>query len=192
MSEQTHVKKIGGGTFTTLQGSGFNNLFNDNGKAIREEMRQELFLGGFLSRKVPMAVAIEAEGKQAIAIGYKNGGDYNDLAVSRIIMPDGKTVKLDNTITIEFDKKNNQKSGHVRGAISNDSAVRLLNTVHSIGNDKHGKIELKYSYETPAEKITQAVKDIAIEAVSNPKNFSSEHQPSVVAKSDNNRSTQIT
>lgn len=121
------IKNLGGLTASTLEGSGIEAGGVNNLVAKMDENKDYLEKAAYiLSDKIPAAVKITSEGgKTFFAVGEKNEGDHKDLEVKLVRLPNGETVKLDEPITISFDKETDKSKGLVAGAISDGSLEQL-------------------------------------------------------------------
>ncbi len=203
MVETKYQKIVGNTVLSTHEGSGLKGLFHNEDnfgeviqtiKASREQVGGQPMLVNALRTigrefkdlgKVPAAVKITFEdGREAIAIGLKQEGDQQPLEVRLVQLPNGKKVEMNNPITLEFDKKSDPAKGMVKGAVSNDSAVVLINEVSNLID---GKSRNKAQESVKFSAISDDILKQAANAVKPDGGYVSQNNPAIVAKNAQNQ-----
>lgn len=204
MSDKKYHKTVGSIVLSTHERSGFENLFpnkDEFGRIIqtikesREKIDGQPLAINILrdmgkdfqdSGKVPAAVKITFDdGREAIAIGLKKEGDQRPLEVRLVKLPNGQRINLEPPMTLEFDKESDPKKGMAKGAVSNDSAVMLINEVSNL---IEGKSRNKVQVVDKTSAIGDDVLRQAEQAVKPDGNYVSSRNPAVVAKNSDPQS----
>ncbi len=152
MKEPKHVSLlINGLKFSTHESSGTDNIRREIIDAAKAER-------GFFERNfldiIPAAVRItNNKGESFIAVGYKDMGEHNPLDITHIQDSEGKAHKLNKGITVEFDTVNNAANNQVKGAIKNDSANALVNTIRAELPEQWEKFDRKEREQDDGRKL---------------------------------------
>lgn len=128
-----YVKRSGDLTFSTLEGSGLSNLDPKLGVAeLLKSLNEERgFFKNLFSGEVPAAVKITTNKSDFfIFVGYKKEGDQEDLNVIAVKTPNGRTYDIDPPLVLQFDKNTDPEKGRVKGAVTGDSAEKLVKTLN--------------------------------------------------------------
>ncbi len=154
---KTQTKKIGDFKFSTYEGDSLKN--NDFKELVERAKENQSFASENLSSNTPAVVKVTSGGKSIQLVGFKSKDDKDELRAMVIKTPDGHVYDINPPIKLKFDAETDVKQGKSRGAVTDDSAKKLVESLKIRLTPK----ELNDFFGKEGEKvkgITEVVGDI--------------------------------
>ncbi len=152
-----HTKKIDVFTFATYEGV---DLKEQGFKELVERAKEnQSFASENLSSNTPAVVKVTSGGKSIQLVGFKSKDDKDELRAMVIKTPDGHLHDVNPPIKLKFDAETDVKQGKSKGAVTDDSAKKLVESLKIRLTPK----ELNDFFGKEGEKvkgITEVVGDI--------------------------------